>query len=65
MAFTPPTLPPHIRAQAQSIMDFFKRLTQFVREVANDERIPPNDKRILIGLLALLVSPFDIIPDWI
>lgn len=47
------------------IVDFFKRLTQFIREVAGDERIPARDKKVLVGLLALLVSPIDFIPDWI
>jgi uncharacterized membrane protein YkvA (DUF1232 family) len=42
-----------------------KRLYQFLKDVANDERIPQRDKTILLALLALLISPFDIIPDWI
>lgn len=46
-------------------VEFFKRLTQFIRDVAADERIPPADKKILLGLVALVVSPLDIIPDWI
>ncbi|MES2855032.1 MAG: hypothetical protein V4692_04165 [Bdellovibrionota bacterium] len=46
-------------------MEFFKQLIQFIRNVANDERIPPRDKKILLGLVALIVSPIDFIPDWI
>lgn len=42
-----------------------KELIQFVKDVANDARIPPRDKKVLLALLALVVSPFDIIPDWI
>ena len=47
------------------MIEFFKSLTQFIREVANDERIPSQDKKVLLGLMALLVSPVDLIPDWI
>ncbi len=46
-------------------IEFLKRLAQFIRAVAEDERIPPIDKKVLLGLLALLISPLDIIPDWI
>lgn len=46
-------------------MKFFKQLIQFVRAVAEDERIPARDKKVLLGLVALIVSPVDIIPDWI
>jgi uncharacterized membrane protein YkvA (DUF1232 family) len=46
-------------------MIFFKKLKDFIQQVAQDERIPGRDKKIILGLLALLISPFDIIPDWI
>lgn len=46
-------------------MKFLKEIYEFLRAVAHDERIPPRDKAILLGLIALLASPFDIIPDWI
>lgn len=42
-----------------------KELIQFIRDVAGDERIPESDKKKLLILLALIISPFDIIPDWI
>ncbi len=42
-----------------------KSLYEFVKNVANDERIPDRDKKVLLALVALLVSPFDLIPDWI
>lgn len=46
-------------------MKYFKDLIAFIKNVANDQRIPESDKRILLVLVALIVSPFDIIPDWI
>lgn len=46
-------------------MKFFKDLIAFIKEVAKDERIPERDKALLVALVALVVSPFDIIPDWI
>jgi uncharacterized membrane protein YkvA (DUF1232 family) len=33
--------------------------------VARDERIPRRDKRVILAMLALIVSPVDLIPDWI
>lgn len=46
-------------------MKFFRDLIQFLKDTANDPRIPPRDKTVLLTLLALVASPFDIIPDWI
>ena len=46
-------------------MKFLKDLKDFLVNVANDERIPARDKKILLAMIALLISPFDIIPDWI
>jgi uncharacterized membrane protein YkvA (DUF1232 family) len=46
-------------------MKFFKDLISFIRNVAQDPRIPERDKKVLLVFLALVVSPFDIIPDWI
>ncbi len=46
-------------------MKTLKELIAFVKAVANDERIPSQDKAILLGLLALILSPVDLIPDWI
>lgn len=46
-------------------MKTIKALIQFVKDVAGDARIPEKDKKILLVLLALILSPFDIIPDWI
>src|SRR5687768_734193 len=46
-------------------MGFFKKLIEFIRSVANDTRIPERDKHLLLTMLALVLSPIDIIPDWI
>lgn len=47
------------------LIQFGKNVLQFLKDVANDERIPPQDKTVLLALIALVISPFDIIPDWI
>ncbi len=47
------------------MIQFGKNILQFLKDVANDERIPPRDKTVLLALIALVISPFDIIPDWI
>jgi uncharacterized membrane protein YkvA (DUF1232 family) len=46
-------------------MKYLKELLSFVKNVANDPRIPEADKKILLVMIALIVSPVDIIPDWI
>lgn len=46
-------------------MKFFIDLKNFLVETSKDQRIPDRDKKILIALIALLISPIDIIPDWI
>jgi uncharacterized membrane protein YkvA (DUF1232 family) len=46
-------------------MKFFKDLRDFVINVANDERIPSRDKKVILALIALIISPIDFIPDWI
>lgn len=47
------------------MIDFFKKLKDFIVHTSQDERIPSRDKKIILALVALLISPFDIIPDWI
>lgn len=37
----------------------------FVTALSKDPRIPSRDKAVLAGMLALIVSPIDIIPDFI
>jgi uncharacterized membrane protein YkvA (DUF1232 family) len=44
---------------------FLNDLFNFLKATSLDERIPAKDKRILLALIALILSPFDIIPDWI
>jgi len=44
---------------------FFSDLVGFVKSVAADPRIPEKDKKILAVLIALIISPIDLIPDWI
>lgn len=46
-------------------MKFFKDLKDFLVNTANDERIPERDKKILLAMIALIISPIDFIPDWI
>ena len=46
-------------------MNFVKSIIQFVKEVADDPKIPNRDKRVILVLLALIISPLDLIPDWI
>lgn len=46
-------------------MNFLKQLIQFIKDVAGDPRIPKRDKTVLLALVAFLVSPLDLIPDWI
>lgn len=47
------------------MFDKFKKVIQFVKDVSQDDRIPEQDKKILMVMVALIVSPIDFIPDWI
>lgn len=47
------------------MIKFCTKLKFFLTEVTSDKRIPFRDKKILIAMIALLISPLDIIPDWI
>ena len=46
-------------------MKFFQDLKAFLQNTANDERIPSRDKKIILAMIALIISPIDLIPDWI
>lgn len=46
-------------------MSFFRKIIQFIKDVAHDERIPQKDKRLVLAMLTYLASPLDLIPDWI
>lgn len=40
-------------------------MKSFITNVANDIRIPKQDKKIILILIALILSPVDFIPDWV
>ena len=42
-----------------------KAMGKFLRAVAQDERIPKRDKWLALFMLFLVISPLDLIPDWI
>lgn len=46
-------------------MKFLTDLKNFLVNTAKDPRIPQRDRHILIALVALVISPIDLIPDWI
>lgn len=46
-------------------MKKIKEIIEFLKAVANDSRIPERDKKVLLVLIALIISPVDLIPDWI
>lgn len=45
--------------------EFLKKSLAFVKALSLDARIPAWDKAVLAGMVALLVSPVDIISDFI
>jgi len=45
--------------------DFANKAMTFMKGVVDDERIPERDMKVLTALLLLIVSPIDLIPDWI
>ena len=45
-------------------MKWFQDLVGFIKAVAGDSRIPDRDKKLVLALLALIISPIVIIPDW-
>lgn len=46
-------------------MKFFTDLRDFLVNTSKDPRIPERDKKILLAMIALVISPVDLIPDWI
>ncbi len=46
-------------------MIFLSQLKGFIQNLAKDQRIPSRDKKLILILTFLLVSPFDFIPDWV
>lgn len=47
------------------IKKFSSDVFSFLKNVAEDPRIPSRDKTVVLALAALIVSPVDFIPDWI
>lgn len=47
------------------MLKFLNDVKDFLTNTAKDPRIPDRDKKVLLAMIALLISPFDIIPDWI
>lgn len=47
------------------MVNFVQKLVQFIKDVSKDTRIPERDKKVLLALLVLVISPIDLIPDWI
>ena len=44
---------------------FFNDTKSFLINVSKDQRIPERDKTVLLALIVLVISPIDLIPDWI
>lgn len=44
---------------------FLSKLLTYLKSLIDDHRIPKRDKIVCLGLLLLVVSPIDLIPDWI
>lgn len=42
-----------------------RKLIEFIKDVAEDERIPLQNRFVLGGLLVYLLTPIDIVPDFI
>ncbi|MBY0518746.1 MAG: DUF1232 domain-containing protein [Bacteriovoracaceae bacterium] len=44
---------------------FIKTVGKFLKDVSEDPRIPERDKTVIVALVVLVLSPIDLIPDWI
>lgn len=44
---------------------FFNKMKEFLKEVSKDPRIPLRDKKVVLGILVILVLRILFIPDWI
>lgn len=47
------------------MITFFNKLKDFIANVSKDEKIPSRDKKVIMAMVVLIISPIDIIPDWI
>ena len=45
--------------------EFFTKVISFLKNVVADQRIPDRDKKVLTALVFLILSPLDLIPDWL
>jgi uncharacterized membrane protein YkvA (DUF1232 family) len=48
-----------------NMLQNIRKCLAFLIDLSKDPRIPSRDKAVLAGMLALVASPFDIIPDFI
>lgn len=44
---------------------FFTQFKEFLKETSKDPRIPSKDKRVVVGILVILIVRLLFIPDWI
>ncbi len=42
-----------------------RKLMDFIRDLAQDDRIPLKNRIVLAGLLAYIMTPIDIVPDYV
>ena len=43
---------------------YFLDLKNFLKDTWDDQRIPVRDKKTILILIALIISPIDFLPDW-
>jgi uncharacterized membrane protein YkvA (DUF1232 family) len=53
------------RSEAAAIARFVPDCLVLFRRLLRDERVPRSRKLVLVGLLAYLALPFDVVPDFI
>lgn len=49
----------------QKVKQRMTELAHFSQNVVKDPRIPGHDRTILVAMVTLIISPIDLIPDWI
>ena len=52
-------------SRAKELILFLPRLAALIGRLANDPGVPAREKAILVAVLAYLISPIDVIPDFI
>ena len=58
-----PSRPPQTRMKEYALL--LPRLVKLVFNLARDPRVPPRSKAVLVVLAAYLVSPVELIPDFL